>query len=81
MAKKTKKKAKKWIQKVRYKMEREGTVGALRRTARQMGLLRGKEDTLTLSDLNRMEAHARKTGNTRLLRRVLFAKNVRKRKK
>lgn len=63
---------KRWIQKA---IKRPG---ALRRTARRLGLLRGKNDKLSKSDLDKLESHARKTGNTRLLRQVNLARTLRK---
>lgn len=52
--------------------------GALRRTAARMGLLRGKDDKLSKTDLRKLEAYARRTGNTKLLRRVLLARTLRR---
>lgn len=51
--------------------------GALRRTAKRMGLIKGNEK-LSASDLDTMEAKARKTGNTKLLRRVNLARTLKK---
>lgn len=51
--------------------------GALRRTAKRMGLIRGNE-TLSASDLNALEAKAKKTGNTKLLRRVNLARTLKR---
>jgi hypothetical protein len=78
---------KKWIGPVRAKMERAGTTGSLREIARRRGLLKGEEDTLTEQDLSRLAAIARrmkgKDGQLtkeglELLRKVNFARNVRK---
>ena len=52
--------------------------GALRETARRMGLLKGKDDKLSEADLDRMERAARRSGNVKLLRRVLLARTLRK---
>lgn len=51
--------------------------GALRATAKRMGLIKGDE-TLSASDLNIMESRARKSDNKKLLRRVLFARTLKK---
>jgi len=69
--------AERWIQKARERMERNGTVGALRRTAKRMGLVKGDEP-LSASDLAKLEAKAKKSGNDKLRQRVQFAKNVRR---
>jgi hypothetical protein len=69
--------AEKWMQRVREQMERKGTTGALRRTAKRMGLIKGDEP-LSESDLDKLEAKARKTGNTTLLRRVNLARVFKK---
>lgn len=68
----------KWIQEARKRMEEKGTVGALRRTAKRMGLIKGDEP-LSARDLQRLERHAERTGNETLAKRVRFAQNVRKR--
>ena len=52
--------------------------GALRRTAARLGLLRGENDKLSKTDLRKLEARARRTGNTKLLRRVLLARTLRR---
>lgn len=65
--------AQKWMQKVRESMERKGTVGALRRTAQRMGLIKGDEP-LSQSDLAALERRAEETGNTTLKRRVNLAR-------
>lgn len=51
--------------------------GALRKTAKRMGLIRG-EEPLSSSDLNKMASKAKKSGNTTLLRRVNLAKTLRR---
>lgn len=49
--------------------------GYLRKRAARMGLLK-KDETLTANDLSTMEAHARKTGDTHMLRAVLLARRL-----
>lgn len=51
--------------------------GALRATARRMGLIKGDEK-LTQSDLDRLESRARKAGDTTLLRRVNLARTLKR---
>jgi len=51
--------------------------GALRRTAKRMGLIKGDEK-LSESDLNKLASRARKTGDTTLMRRVNLARTLRK---
>lgn len=51
--------------------------GALRRTAKRMGLVKGNEP-LSASDLQALQNKAKKTGNTTLLRRVNLAKTLRR---
>lgn len=63
--------AKKWIQKTIK------NPGALRRTAKRLGLIEDDEP-LTASDLAKLEAHAKKTGDTTLLRRVNLAKTLKR---
>lgn len=61
----------KWIQKaIKHP-------GALRATAKRAGLIEGDEK-LSLSDLAKLEARAKATGNTKLLRRVNLARTLRK---
>ena len=52
--------------------------GALRATARRLGLLKGKDDKLSASDLEALERRAKRTGDTTLLRRVNLARTLRK---
>lgn len=61
----------KWIQKAIK------NPGALRATAKRMGLIKGDEK-LSASDLAKLRAHAKKTGNTTLLRRVNLARTLKK---
>lgn len=61
----------KWIQKAIK------NPGALRETAKRMGLVRGDEP-LSASDLATMERRAKDTGNTTLLRRVRLARLLRR---
>lgn len=51
--------------------------GALRRSAKRMGLVKGNEP-LSTSDLQALQNKAKKTGNTTLLRRVNLAKTLRR---
>jgi len=51
--------------------------GALRRTAKRMGLIKGDEK-LSESDLSKLASRARKTGDTTLMRRVNLARTLRK---
>jgi len=63
--------AEKWIQKAIK------NPGALRATAKRMGLIRGDEP-LSQSDLQKLAAHAKETHNTTLLRRVRLAQTLRR---
>ena len=63
--------AEKWIQKAIK------NPGALRATAKRMGLIKGDEP-LSQSDLQTLAAHARETNNTTLLRRVRLAQTLRR---
>jgi len=65
---------KKWIQKA---IKRPG---ALRRVARRLGLIKGDEK-LSNEDLQKLKEHAKRTGNTRLLRQVNLAKTLKKLRK
>ena len=65
---------KKWIQKAIKKK------GALRSTAKKAGLIEGDEK-LSQADLDRLEAKAKRTGNTKLLRRVNLARTLMKMRK
>ena len=47
--------------------------GALRATAKRMGLVKG-DQPLTASDLNKLYAKAKSSGNTTLMRRVNLAR-------
>ena len=64
---------KKWIQAAAAKMKKKGTVGALHR---QLGVKEGEK--IPASKLAAAAARAERTGNTKLARRVAFARNVRK---
>jgi len=66
--------AEKWIQKAIKKP------GALRATAKRMKLLKEGE-TLSASDLDKMEKKAEQTGNKKLMARVNLAKTLKKMKK
>lgn len=64
-------KKKKWIQQaIKHP-------GALRATAKRLGYIQG-DGKLTLSVLNKLAEHARKSGNRTLLRRVNLAKTLMK---
>lgn len=52
--------------------------GALRAAAHRMGLLHGKKDKLSASDLAKLEAHAHATKNTTLLKRVNLARTLKR---
>jgi len=60
-----------WIQKAIRKP------GALRRTAKRLGLIKGDEK-LSQTDLNKLETYARKRGDTTLLRRVNLARTLKR---
>jgi len=51
--------------------------GALRRTAKRMGLIKGDEK-LSDTDLHKLASRARKTGDNTLMRRVSLARTLRK---
>jgi len=61
----------KWIQRAIKKP------GALRATAKRLGIIKG-DQKLSASALKRLEAHARKTGNKKLLKRVVLARTLKK---
>jgi hypothetical protein len=63
----------KWIGKARESMERRGTVGSLRKA---MGAKEGQK--IPTSSLQAKKAQAERTGNTKMMRKVNFALNVRK---
>lgn len=69
-----KKRSGKWMQKA---VKRPG---ALRKTAKRMGLIKGDEK-LSKSDLDKLEAKARRTGNKRLLKQVVLARTFKKYRK
>jgi hypothetical protein len=54
--------------------------GSLRATATRMGLLK-KGQTLSASDLSIMSSKAKKTGNTKLKRRIALARTLKKMRK
>jgi hypothetical protein len=68
--------AEKWIGPMTEKMKRKGTTGSLRAIAAKSGLLKGKGDTLTSQDLSILAARAKRTNDTKLLRKVVAAKNM-----
>jgi len=51
--------------------------GALRRTAKRLGLIKGNEP-LSQADLVKLARRAKQTGNTKLLRRVNLAKTLKR---
>jgi hypothetical protein len=61
-----------WIQGAREKMEKKGTVGALHR---EMGVKQGEK--IPEKKLETAKAKAEKSGNTKMIRRITFAENVR----
>jgi hypothetical protein len=61
-----------WIGEARAKMEKKGTVGALHR---QLGVSEGSK--IPTSKLSAAKARAKRTGNTKLMRRITFAENAR----
>jgi hypothetical protein len=63
----------KWIQKARDKMEKKGTVGALHR---ELGVPAGQK--IGSGKLAAAASRAKRSGDTKLARRVQFAENVRK---
>lgn len=64
-----KKRKKKWVQKAISRP------GALRKTAKRMGLIKG-EEKLSASDLNKLERHAERTKNQRLEKQVHLARTL-----
>jgi hypothetical protein len=68
-----KRKAGGWIAGARESMERRGTVGSLRKA---MGAKEGQK--IPTSSLQAKKAQAERTGNTKMMRKVNFALNVRK---
>jgi hypothetical protein len=63
----------KWIAGARAEMDRKGTHGALHR---ELGVPSGEK--IPAAKLSAAKARAERTGDTKLLRRVVFAENVRK---
>jgi len=63
----------KWAQKARKSMQRRGTEGSLHRA---LGVPEGEK--IGASRLAGAKARAKRTGNTKLMRKVLFAQNVNK---
>jgi hypothetical protein len=75
--------AKKFLAKARAGMERRGTKGSLRRIAQKRGLISGKQDALTESDLAKLQAAAARmpegsAQRTALMRKIQFARNAMK---
>ena len=73
--------ATKWMQAARTRMQRKGTVGSLRTRATREGVLSGKDDALTSSDLDKLAAIAKRRNDGALMRKVNFARNARKGRK
>lgn len=65
--------AKRWIQKA----VNPRTKGVLRAKAKRRGLIKGTE-SMSESDLDRLHAEAKRRGDTKTMRQVQFARNVRK---
>lgn len=68
--------ATKWMQGARNKMEKAGTVGSLRAIAQRKGILSGPKDELTAADCDKLMAAAKKSGDMKLFKKALFAKNA-----
>ena len=63
----------KWAQKARKSMERRGTEGSL-----HTALNVTQDEKIGASRLAGAKAKAKRTGNTKLMKKVLFAQNVNK---
>jgi hypothetical protein len=63
----------KWAQKARKSMERRGTEGSLHRA---LGV--SENEKIGEGRLAAAKARAKRTGNTKLMKKVLFAQNVNK---
>jgi hypothetical protein len=61
----------KWAQKARKSMERRGTVGSLHRA---LNVPEGEK--IGASKLASAKARAKRTGNTKLMKKVTFAQNI-----
>lgn len=72
--KKRKKRKKKWMAGAVEEMEE----GSLRAIAKRHGLLRSEKDTLSFTDLDKLESIARRRKDTKLLRKVIMARNMMK---
>ncbi len=79
MAKKAKKKAapKKDKKKPKFIQKAIEKPGALRATAKRLGILKGDGD-LTVAMLDQLMAHAKRTKNSTLVKRVNLAKTLKK---
>ncbi len=73
MAKRKKRSNNKWLQKARARMERKGTVGAFTTYCKRKGY-----SGVTQACINEAKREAKRTGNTTLLKRAVFAQNVKK---
>jgi hypothetical protein len=65
---------KKWMAGAVEEMEE----GSLRAIAKRHGLLRSEKDTLSFTDLDKLESMARRRKDTKLLRKVIMARNMMK---
>jgi len=65
---------KKWIAPMKRKMKRAGTVGSLRAIAQRRGLLAGKGDSLTCSDI----AKLKKSSDPKIVKKATAAGNMMK---
>lgn len=63
----------KWIGPARERMERKGTVGSLHKA---LGVPQG--DTIPEKKLSVAKSRAERAGNTKMIRKITFAENVRK---
>lgn len=67
---------KRWMGAARKRMERKGTTGSLRAIAQRRGLLSGKDDNLNESDIRTLYSSAQRSGDTKLIRKVVQAANM-----
>jgi len=68
----------KWMGPARERMERKGTAGSLREIARRRGMLAGKKENLTCGDIASLKASAKRSGDTKLMRKATMAGNMMK---
>ena len=67
---------KRWMASARSRMERKGTTGSLRAIAQRRGLISGKDDKLTPSDVRTLFTSAQRSHDIKLLRKALQAANM-----